>query len=103
MNAEREWREERMGTAKRSHFCRGCGQELPTGCHRHFHKQCLQADKRGRILEQRQREQVRFQQRLKKHRCPNCGARYGDQQPEANVNTRCEASQASQERDPPFG
>lgn len=87
----------------RHHYCRGCGRELPFGFRGHFHKQCLRADKRRRICEQRKREQERFERLLWKQRCPHCGVRYGDQRSDGNVETPCEASQTSQDRDLPPG
>lgn len=64
---------------QRCHYCRGCGRKLPLGCRRQFHKECLQADKRGRISEQRQREQVKLRRLLARQCCPHCGARYEGQ------------------------
>jgi hypothetical protein len=84
-----------------SYFCRGCGSKLPLGFRGHFHRECLRADKRRRISEQRQREQARFQRRLEKEYCPSCGARYGDPRSNDNLGAPCEASQASQESDLP--
>jgi len=86
-----------------SHFCRGCGSKLPVTFRGLYHKECLREDKRRRICEQRRREEERFKRRLGKQLCPRCGARYGDQRSEGNVETPCEASQPTLERDPPPG
>ena len=83
---------------QRKHYCRGCGRELPLGFRGHFHKECLQADKRSRIWEQRRREQERFKRLLGKQRCPHCEIKYSDHPSEGNVETPCEASRPSQER-----
>jgi hypothetical protein len=88
---------------QRPHYCRGCGQELPLRCRRHFHKECLRTDKRRRICEQRQREQERFKRLLEKQRCATCGAKYGDKRSDGILENVCEASQAIQERDFPMG
>jgi hypothetical protein len=85
------------------HYCRGCGQELPLRCRRHFHEECLRSDKRRRIFEQRQREQERFKRLLEKQRCATCGAKYGDKQSDGILENPCEASQAIQEHDSPMG
>ena len=84
---------------QRCHFCRGCGRELPLGFRGHFHKECLRADKRSRICEQRRREEERFRRRLEQQRCPHCGARY--QRSDGATEASCEASQPPQDRDPP--
>ena len=83
------------------HYCRGCGKQLPAGFRGQFHRQCLRDDKRRRIREQRQREQERFQRWLDKQRCLKCGAKYSDQRSDGAVEASCEASQPSQEREPP--
>jgi hypothetical protein len=88
---------------ERRYYCRGCGRALPAGLRRHFHKECLRADKRSRICEQRRREQERFKRRLKEQSCPHCGLRYGDPRSDGNVGTPCEASRASPEGNPPCG
>ena len=82
---------------RRQHYCRGCGRELPLGCRQQFHRECLHADKRGRVREQRRREQERFQRMLENLRCPNCGARYGDGRSDGAREGSCEASQPIQE------
>ncbi len=87
----------------RRHFCRGCGSGLPAGFRGLYHKECLRADKRWRICDQRRREQERFRKRLGKELCPHCGAGYGNQQSERNVEPPCEASQPTQERIRPSG
>jgi hypothetical protein len=88
---------------QRRHYCRGCGGELPLGFRGHFHKECLQADKRSRTREQRQREQQRFKRFMEKQRCSKCGARYGDQRSAEATEASREASQPTQERDLPVG
>src|SRR5579859_4579387 len=87
----------------RQHYCRGCGRELPLSCRRHFHEDCLRADKRLRISEQRRREDERFKRMLARQVCPHCGTRFGGQRSEGNVETPCEASQPTLERDQPPG
>jgi hypothetical protein len=62
------------------HYCRGCGGPLPPGWEGLFHPDCLKADKRRRVQEDRKREQRKFQEWLSKRRCPSCGARLGPQQ-----------------------
>lgn len=59
-------------------YCRGCGLDLPLGSRRHFHKDCLQADKRSRTCQKRLEEQQRLKRWLEKQRCLRCGAKYGD-------------------------
>jgi len=86
-----------------SHFCRGCGSKLPIGFRGHFHRECLGADKRWRLSEQRRREQERFKRRLERQSCPHCGLKYGDPRSDGNDEPLCEASRASQESDPPAG
>jgi hypothetical protein len=81
------------------HFCRGCGAKLQVDFRGVYHKECLRADKRRRICAQRRREQERFKRWLVKQCCPHCGARYGEQRSEGNVETPCEASQPTQDRD----
>jgi hypothetical protein len=88
---------------KARHFCRGCGEILPIGFRGHFHTKCLRLDKRSRICEQRRREQQRFKRWLEKQHCANCGAGYGDQRSDEAVKASCEASQPTQERNPPHG
>jgi hypothetical protein len=80
------------------HFCRGCGAKLPIGFRGHFHKECLRADKRKRICEQRRRERERCERWLQKQHCVNCGAKYHERS-EGNVKNPCEASRATQGRD----
>jgi hypothetical protein len=79
---------------ERRYHCRGCGQGLPSGCRRHFHKECLRHDKRRRIFEQRRREQERFRRWLGKQLCPHCGDRYDEQLSDVAIAAPCEASQA---------
>jgi hypothetical protein len=67
------------GQEGRHHYCRGCGLALPLAFRGHFHKECLRADKRSRLCEQRRREQQRFKRFLEKQRCPSCGAKCGDE------------------------
>ncbi len=50
------------------HYCRGCGQVLPHGFRGHFHKDCLQKDKRSRIRERRSQEEERFKRWLQQQR-----------------------------------
>jgi hypothetical protein len=49
-----------------SYFCRFCGQPLPSGYRGHFHRECLKADKRRRIQEQRRKEAQRFKRWVRK-------------------------------------
>lgn len=88
---------------ERHHYCRGCGQKLPLGFRGHFHEECLRADKCSRTIEQRRREQERFERLLEKQHCLNCGARYGDHRSDGATKASREASQPTQERDPPVG
>jgi hypothetical protein len=69
-----------------SHFCRGCGSKLPIGFRGHFHRECLGADKRWRLSEQRRREQERFERRLVKQICPHCGRKFGDPLSDGSVD-----------------
>jgi hypothetical protein len=71
--------------AKQTYFCRGCGSRLQSKFRGHFHKECLQADKRRRVQAQRRREQERFEAWLQRQQCPKCGARYD------NVGSECVA------------
>jgi len=89
------------GQEQRQHYCRGCGLALPLGFRGHFHKECLRADKRSRICEQRRREQQRFKRLLEKQHCLNCGARYGNQRSDGATEASREASQPTQGHDPP--
>ncbi len=95
MRTEQEFDLSIAGSQEPLHYCRGCGLELPPGCRRHFHNECLKADKRRRIGEQRRREQERCKRLLEKQSCLNCGAEYGDQRSDGEVKTSCEASQGT--------
>jgi hypothetical protein len=74
-----------------AYFCRGCGNVLPADFRGHFHKACLQRDKRRRVREQRQQQHKQFTRWLRKKTCQKCGARFG--QPEGVAEIGCEASQ----------
>src|ERR1700730_10411753 len=82
---------------EQSRFCRGCGYKLPVDFRRLYHKECLRADKRRRICEQRRREQERFKRWLEKQHCLNCGAKYRDRRSGVVTEASCEASQRTQE------
>jgi hypothetical protein len=77
------------------HYCRGCGGQLPPSVRAHFHKECLQADKRNRTLNRRAQEKEKFVLWLKKQRCPSCGAGYGSQRSGEPLEASCEASQTA--------
>lgn len=88
---------------EKKQYCRGCGGVLPPGVRAHFHKECLRADKRSRISEDRAREHEKFQRWLKKLRCPNCGAGYSDQVSGGAIEALREASRPTQRRDTEVG
>jgi len=80
---------------KEHHHCRGCGELLSPGFRGHFHKVCLQSDKRSRVRGLRRREQERFNAWLQRQRCQKCGAKYGDARSEAMAEASCEASRSA--------
>jgi hypothetical protein len=88
-----ELSEEADLTIAHCHFCRGCGQPLPPGSRRLFHPDCLKADKRRRVREQRQQQYELFARWLLQQSCPKCGARCGELRSKAVTGTPCEASQ----------
>ncbi len=82
-----------------AYHCRGCGGLLPGRSSTRFHPECLKADKRRRLAERRQREGERFQARLKRQRCPDCGAsleKLAKIEPRRPLVSSCEASQGGQ-------
>ena len=94
--------ESRLGEDQEHHyFCRGCGRPLPPGSRAQFHKECLRADKRHRVREQRRLEERLFKVWLRKQICSKCGAGYVDHHCDGAMESSCEALQPAVERDPP--
>jgi hypothetical protein len=81
---------------KSSYFCRGCGSRLPEGFRGHFHKECLQADKRRRVQARRAQERERFTKWMQRTVCPHCGLGYGDRRSSPPARCPGEASQGTQ-------
>lgn len=80
-----------------THYCRGCGSPLPPGFRGHFHKKCLQADKRRRVQQSRLRQQRNFVNELRRIVCPHCGKTYGNAAFDQCRKYTGEASQAPPE------
>jgi hypothetical protein len=55
------------------YYCRGCGGPLPPGRSRHFHPECLKADKQRRTSEGRERVRKALLAHVAKLKCPECG------------------------------
>jgi hypothetical protein len=81
------------GQGKQAYFCRGCGQALPLGSRRVFHKECLEEDKRLRVRQQRRQQHEQFVLWLRQQTCQKCGARCGLLRPERAAEAPCEPSQ----------
>jgi hypothetical protein len=65
------------------YFCRGCGGPLPPGLKGLFHPECLKADKRRRVREDREKKRWGLERLLSRVQCPQCGARFAQQKVEA--------------------
>ena len=68
---------EEKSKSERPRFCRGCGKPLLEEGRRQFHPECLRADKRWRMSEQRKRLWEQFKKWLAHQVCPHCGSQWG--------------------------
>jgi hypothetical protein len=78
-----------------TYYCCVCREPLHPGRRSNFHSDCLKADKRRRIREERQRERETFVRWLRRQKRPRCGADFGAATPSSlrpKAELRCEAS-----------
>jgi hypothetical protein len=68
---------ERIGTHRPERYCCACRKKLPPKSKGFFHQECLRVDKCWRMREKREQERQRFQDLLRRHKCPQCGHALG--------------------------